>query len=108
MQRFLAGHCRLGWMVLIPLASLADGGMTPQPVVKLGTCPSGYSTSGQYCIPGPRARLALEKRGRCPSAYGTSGAYCLAGSQARPALPKIGAACPSQWSTSGDYCLLNH
>jgi|GEM_PF-3397325 len=98
----------LGWLALIPLVSLADGSVTPQPVVKRGTCPSGYSTSGQYCIPGPRARLALEKRGRCPSGYGTSGAYCLAGSQARPALPKIGAACPSSWSTSGDYCLLNH
>jgi hypothetical protein len=108
MQPRLTDHCWLGWLALIPLTGLADGGMTPQPVVKLGNCPSGYSSSGQYCVPGPRARLALEKRGQCPSGYAASGTYCLAGSQARPALPKIGTTCPSRWSTSGDYCLLNH
>ncbi len=108
MQQLANGHVWLGWLALVPLAGLADGGMTPQPVVKLGHCPSGYHTSGQYCIPGPRAHLALGKRGHCPSGYATSGAYCLAGSQARPAIPKIGATCPSRWSSSGDYCLLDH
>jgi hypothetical protein len=96
-----------GWFALIPLVSLADGSMTPQPMIKLGTCPSGYSTSGQYCMPRPQARLALERRGQCPTGYGSSGAYCLATPQARPAVPKIGSSCPSGWSTSGDYCLQN-
>ena len=95
----------LGWLALIPLAALGESAMVAQPVVKIGHCPSGYSTSGQYCLPGRQARLALEKRGQCPSGYTTSGAYCLAGGQARPALPKLGATCPSGWSPSGDYCL---
>lgn len=89
---------------LLPLAALAQSIPAPQPVVKLGTCPSGYRTSGAYCLPGTNARFALEKRGSCPSGYTTSGAYCLAGSQARPAIPRVGG-CPSGWSSSGDYCL---
>jgi hypothetical protein len=66
--------------VLIPLAASADSALTVQPIAKSGNCPSGYSTSG---------------------------AYCLAGTQARPAVLKIGAGCPSGWSSSGDYCLRN-
>ena len=74
------------------------------PVPKVGSCPSGYSTSGNYCTPGSSARFALPKVGACPSGYSTSGDYCLAGSNARLALPKAGS-CPSGYSTSGDYCL---
>ena len=97
----------LGLLGTIPLVCMADPTMTPQPVVKIGSCPSGYSTSGQYCIPGQNARVALGKREQCPSGYSTSGAYCLAGQQARPALPKVGSTCPPGWSTSGHYCLRN-
>jgi hypothetical protein len=99
---------RLGVCVLLglsPLVGRADPPLNPQPIQKIGACPGGYRTSGQYCLPGEQARLAMEKRGACPSGYATSGAYCLAGAQARPALPKIGTTCPSGWSTSGDYCL---
>jgi hypothetical protein len=74
------------------------------PVPKVGACPSGYSTSGNYCAPGGSARFALAKVGACPSGYGTSGAYCLAGAGARHAVPKTGS-CPSGYSTSGGYCL---
>jgi hypothetical protein len=97
----------LAGLLLVPLGSLAAGTLTPQPLAKVGTCPSGYTTSGQYCAPGPKARLAVERRGGCPSGYTTSGAYCLAGPQARAAVPKIGSTCPSGWRTSGDYCLAN-
>jgi hypothetical protein len=74
------------------------------PVPKVGACPSGYSTSGNYCAPGSSARFALPKVGACPRGYSTSGSYCLAGANARHALPKSGS-CPSGYSTSGDYCL---
>ncbi|NEX23389.1 hypothetical protein G3480_24365 [Thiorhodococcus mannitoliphagus] len=77
---------------------------SPQPIIKTGPCPSGYSTRGGYCAPGSTARFALAKQGPCPSGYSTSGDYCLAGRQARAALPKVGN-CPSGWSTSGAYCL---
>ncbi|MFN8773920.1 MAG: hypothetical protein ACK52M_11305 [bacterium] len=71
---------------------------------KTGSCPSGYSTSGNYCVPGSGARFALPKVGSCPSGYSTSGDYCLASQGARHAMPKTGS-CPSGYSTSGDYCL---
>ncbi len=100
-------HRWLGLLILLPLAGFADTPLTPQPLAKVGSCPSGYATSGNYCVPGQQARLALEKRGTCPSGYATSGAYCLAGHAARPAVPKRGATCPAGWATSGDFCLRN-
>lgn len=98
---------RRHWRMLlafIPVAALADPAMLPAPLAKVGSCPSGYSTSGQYCVPGNKARFAIEKRGACPGGYSTSGAYCLAGPRARPAMHKVGN-CPPGWSTSGRYCL---
>lgn len=77
-----------------------------QALPKNGSCPSGYSTSGNYCNPGSNARFAIQKTGSCPSGYSTSGNYCLAGSNARYAIPKSGS-CPSGHSTSGKYCLKN-
>lgn len=78
--------------------------LQPQPMLKQGSCPSGYSQSGNYCTPGSSARYALPKVGSCPSGYSQSGNYCLAGSNARLAVPKSGS-CPSGFSQSGDYCL---
>ncbi len=75
-----------------------------EPVIKTGSCPSGYSTSGQYCVPGRNARPALPKIGSCPSGYSTSGDYCLIGTNGKPAIPKVGS-CPSGYATSGSYCL---
>jgi hypothetical protein len=49
----------------------------------------------------------VPKTGSCPSGYHTSGDYCLASSaNAKPAVPKAGS-CPSGYHTSGDYCLKN-
>ncbi len=77
----------------------------PVPLAKKGSCPSGYSTSGQYCSPGSNARFAVPKMGSCPSGYHTSGDYCLASSaSSKLAVPKVGS-CPSGFHTSGDYCL---
>jgi hypothetical protein len=89
-------------------AAPALAGPTAVAVQKVGSCPSGYSTSGDYCNPGASARYAVEKVGSCPSEYSTSGAYCLASSDnSRHAMAKTGS-CPSGYSTSGAYCLSSH
>ena len=77
-----------------------------QPVIKNGSCPSGYVSSGNYCVPsGDRSRFAITKSGSCPSGYISSGDYCLAsGDNSRLAIPKQGS-CPSGYTSSGDYCL---
>ncbi len=77
-----------------------------QPVIKNGSCPSGYISSGNYCVPsGDSSRFAITKSGSCPSGYISSGDYCLAsGDNSRQAIPKQGS-CPSGYISSGDYCL---
>lgn len=79
-----------------------------QAVPKVGTCPSGYHTSGNACVPSSQqrgARPALAKIGSCPLGYHTSGDYCLASSdRAKHAIPKTGS-CPSGHHSSGAYCL---
>ena len=76
-----------------------------QPVLKSGPCPSGYYSSGNYCIPNSSARFAIAKQGPCPSGYYSSGDYCLAASDsAKFAIIKSGP-CPSGYYSSGNYCL---
>ena len=76
------------------------------PILKDGSCPSGYRTSGKYCVPGKNAGFAIKKIGSCPSGYRTSGNYCLAGNNAKPIIIKYGT-CPSGFRTSGKYCVSN-
>ena len=73
---------------------------------KVGTCPSGFYTSGKYCIPiKDDAHPAMQRAGQCPSGYYTSGKYCVATRKdAPPAVQKNGT-CPSGYYTSGSYCL---
>src|SRR5262245_41258467 len=53
-------------------------GPTPQP--KIGAaCPTGYQSSGGYCVPGPNTSCR--------------------------AFPKVGATCPPGYTTSFDYCV---
>jgi hypothetical protein len=79
--------------------------LTPAPLPKHGSCPSGYSQSGNYCNPSSTARFAVLKIGSCPSGYSQSGDYCLASSEhSKLAVPKQGS-CPSGYSQSVDYCL---
>ncbi len=83
---------------------LADS-LQAVPILKHGSCPSGYMTSGQYCVPSSRAKMAIDKIASCPSGYVSSGQYCVAGSaKTRLAIPKAGS-CPSGYFTSGAYCL---
>ena len=65
-------------IVLLFMATVASAGPPAVAVEKVGSCPSGYSTSGDYCAPGSSARYAVVKVGSCPSGYSTSGDYCLA------------------------------
>jgi hypothetical protein len=49
-----------------------------QPLIKNGACPSGYHTSGNYCLASSASsKPAVIKSGSCPSGFHTSGAYCL-------------------------------
>ena len=64
----------LGLLLALP-SSVAGPATVALP--KVGSCPSGYSTSGDYCNPSSSARYAVVKVGSCPSGYSTSGDYCL-------------------------------
>jgi len=85
------------------VAPMAFGAPPATPLAKDGACPSGYSSSGNYCTPTASARFALPKDGACPSGYYSSGNYCLASSDSsRLAVPKLGP-CPSGYYSSGNY-----
>ena len=48
----------------------ATAAMAQAPVQKVGSCPSGYHQSSNYCIPSSSsAAPALPKVGSCPSGY---------------------------------------
>ena len=92
--------------VLVVFAGLtAHAGPAASAVPRVGSCPSGYSTSGDYCNPSSSARYAVPKVGSCPSGYSTSGNYCLASSDSSGHAVIKGGSCPSGYSTSGAYCL---
>tara|TARA_Y100001935_G_C17173456_1_gene441408 strand:- start:102 stop:281 length:180 start_codon:yes stop_codon:yes gene_type:complete len=48
------------------------------PLPKNGTCPPGYSPSGNMCVPTSSAKPAIAKNGTCPPGYSPSGNYCIA------------------------------
>ncbi|WP_201222444.1 hypothetical protein [Halochromatium roseum] len=66
-------------MLLLPTAALADQDKTPIP--KVGHCPVGYRTSGEYCVPLERTDSGdndvIIKLKHCPKGYRTSGNYCV-------------------------------
>jgi len=99
-------HSAIAVSGLLFVATAAHA-LQPQPLPKRGSCPSGYSQSGNYCSPGSSARYAVPKVGSCPNGYSQSGGYCLANSgRSKLAVPKAGS-CPSGFRQSGDYCLSN-
>jgi len=84
---------------------MAASDVYAQAVPKVGTCPSGYRSSGGACLPYSKSpRPALPKIGTCPSGYHSSGDYCLGYENAKHAVPKTGS-CPSGYHSSGAYCL---
>lgn len=76
------------------------------PILKNGVCPIGYTTQGNYCVPGPKAQIAIPKVGVCPVNYVTQGNYCVGNRNAKPAVLKSGV-CPIGYVTQGNYCVAN-
>ena len=54
---------------------------TPQPKLTGTNCPSGYYSSGGFCVP--------------------------SSSHSRAAIPRSGNSCPSGWVASGNFCQSN-
>jgi hypothetical protein len=93
--------------LLVGSAAVAQQPVQTLPKAKGGSCPSGYTSSGNYCSPMKHAKPALPKVGSCPYGYSSNGSYCLAyDKKAREALPKNGS-CPYGFSSSGAYCVKN-
>jgi len=74
--------------LLVSAAAIAAGAMGPaamaqqpvRPLQKLGSCPLGYYSSGDYCVPssGGNSRGAIEKvGGDCSLGFYSSGDYCV-------------------------------
>ena len=82
-----------------------------RPLPKVGWCPLGYYTSGNYCVPssGGNVKGAIEKSDNsCPLGFYASGGYCLSSpSNEREAIHKSGNSCPLGWFSSGSYCVKN-
>ena len=79
----------------------------PQPLIRNGSCPNGYSVSAQYCVPTESALYALPRIGSCPSGYYASNNYCV-GSSKKTTLAFIKkGSCPSGFHQSGQYCVGN-
>ena len=97
-------------LVIIGLAltsAVANSTPQPQPLVRNSSCPSGYYSSGAYCVPNNNAKFAIERLGSCPSGYYSSSTYCVASSNnSKLAIPRINS-CPSGYYSSGNYCLSN-
>jgi hypothetical protein len=90
-------------VLVLAFCSLA---LAQEPIPKKGSCPNGYYTSGNYCVPsGTRSNPAIAKTGPCPNGYYMSGNYCVATDKNRRiAVPKNGP-CPTGYYTSGSYCV---
>jgi hypothetical protein len=82
-----------------------------RPLPKVGGCPVGYYSSGDYCVPSKsgNSRGAIEKVGNgCPVGFYASGHYCLSSpSNEREAMEKLGNNCPMGWYSSGSSCVTN-
>ena len=75
---------RSALMLCLSAAAMAGGGaaLAQQPVrplPKVGGCPLGFYSSGNYCISSPsNEREAIQKTGKsCPLGWFSSGSYCV-------------------------------
>lgn len=102
---FLARQLLL--LALTVTATTAFAQQPVQPLPKVGSCPLGYYSSGNYCVPSRSnsTRGAIEKSGSCPLGFYSSGNYCVSTpSNSRQAIPKVGP-CPLGYYSSGNYCV---
>jgi hypothetical protein len=98
---------KLALIAIALISSAVNAAPPPQPLVRDSSCPSGYYSSGSYCIPNNSAKFAIERNGSCPSGYYSSGNYCVASSDdSKLAIPRVNS-CPSGYYSSGNYCLSN-
>jgi len=97
-------------MLLSAGAALSQQPVRPLP--KVGSCPFGYYSSGNYCVPNKSGNTsgAIEKSGNsCPFGFYASGNYCLSSpGNEREAIQKTGNSCPFGWYSSGSYCVKHH
>jgi hypothetical protein len=65
-------------LLVLLLAATATADAEPLPLPKVGTCPSGYSSSSAYCTPvsSQSPRAIVKAGGPCPSGCADSGRYC--------------------------------
>ena len=105
-------HTKKSYLVCVSAACLAlTAWVAPlkpayavEPIIKQGPCPMGYSTSGNYCVPGRNADPAVPKIGPCPAGYYSAGSYCLGSKRSSPAIERKGP-CPPGYSAVGSYCI---
>ena len=103
----LRKHFKLAFTIAVLISSAVNATPPPQPLVRDSSCPSGYYSSGSYCVPNNDAHFAIERKGSCPSGYYSSGNYCVASSDdSKLAIPRVNS-CPSGYYSSGNYCLSN-
>lgn len=54
------------------------GKFTHVAIARVGSCPTGYRVSGEYCVAARKeAKHAITRFGACPKGYHSSGNYCL-------------------------------
>jgi hypothetical protein len=96
-------------MLAIYILTVSNSGTVESyPLPRTGFCPSGYHTSGNYCIPNNRSSgAAVMRDGFCPSGYHSSGNYCLANNLASGKAIFRNGFCPSGYHASGKYCVEN-
>jgi hypothetical protein len=59
------------------------------------------------CVPNANAKPAIPKNGTCPTGWSTQGNYCVANTaNPKTVIPKNGT-CPTGYSTQGNYCVSN-
>lgn len=89
-------------LLAIPLIVATANSNLP-PVNRVGVCPIGYTTSGEFCVPKDNAGIALPKVGACPTGYVASGYYCIGKQESKEAILRSDR-CPSGWVYKGNYC----
>ena len=79
--------------------------MIPMPIPKNGSCPNGYVSQGNMCVPTKNAKPAIAKNGTCPTDWVSQGNYCVSRKEnPRIVIPKNGT-CPTGYVSQGNYCV---